>query len=78
MSMIYFLSVRCPSNLDQKLRIIKNFFFCVDMTINTDETEVMIIKSKEITYTNFVYNNNNLEEVTSYKYLKIDLHDILH
>ena len=43
------------------------------MTINTDKTKVMIIKSKD-TYTNFVYDNNNLEEVSSYKYLGIDIH----
>ena len=43
------------------------------MTINTDKTKFMIIKSKD-TYTNFVYNNNNLEEVSSYKYLGIDIH----
>lgn len=34
----------------------------------------MIIKSKKATYTNFVYDNNNLEEVSSYKYLSIDTH----
>ena len=34
----------------------------------------MIIKSKKDTYTNFVYDNSNLEEVSSYKYLGIDIH----
>ena len=34
----------------------------------------MIIKSKKDTYTNFVYNNSNLEEVSSYKYPRIDIH----
>ena len=34
----------------------------------------MIIKSKKNTYSNFVYDNNNLEEVSSYKYLGIDIH----
>jgi hypothetical protein len=34
----------------------------------------MIIKSKKITYTNVVYDNNNLVEVNSYKYLGIYLH----
>jgi len=37
------------------------------MTVNMDEKNVMIIKSKNITYANFVYDNNFLEEVTSYK-----------
>ena len=34
----------------------------------------MIIKSKKDTYTNFVYENSNLEEVSSYKYLGIGIH----
>jgi hypothetical protein len=34
----------------------------------------MIIKSNKITYNNFVYDNNILEEVPSYKYLGIDIH----
>ena len=34
----------------------------------------MIIKSNKITYGTFVYDNNNLEEVTSDKYLRIDIH----
>jgi hypothetical protein len=38
------------------------------MTVNTDKTKVMIIKSNKITY------NNILEEVPSYKYLGIDIH----
>jgi hypothetical protein len=46
----------------------------MSMVINTHKTKVLIIKSKNITYTNFVYDNNNLEETTSYKYLEIDLH----
>ena len=33
----------------------------------------MIIKSK-VTYANFVYDNRNLEEVSSYKYVGIDIH----
>jgi len=34
----------------------------------------MIVKSKKVTYANFVYDNINLEEVSSYKYLGIDIH----
>ena len=34
----------------------------------------MIIKSKKDTYGNLIYDNRNLEEVTSYKYLGIDIH----
>ena len=44
------------------------------MTINTEKTKFMIIKSKKDTYVNFVYDNSNLEEVSSYKYLGIDIH----
>ena len=65
---------RCPSDLDKKLRLLKDFFSTMGMTINTDKTKIMIIKPKEETYTNFVYDNSNLEEVSSYKYLRIDIH----
>ena len=44
------------------------------MTINADKTKFMIIKSKKDTYANFVYDNSNLEEVSSHKYLGIDIH----
>jgi len=44
------------------------------MIVNTDKTKVMIIKSKKETYANFMYDNNNLEEVYSDKYLGIDIH----
>ena len=44
------------------------------MTVNTNKTQVMIIKSKKDTYANLVYDNRNSEEVSSYKYLGIDIH----
>jgi hypothetical protein len=44
------------------------------MTINIDKMKVMIIKSKTIMYNTFIYDNNNLEEVPSYKYLSINIH----
>ena len=34
----------------------------------------MLIISKQDTYANLIYDNRNLEEVTSYKYLGIDIH----
>ena len=34
----------------------------------------MIIKSKKDTYANFIYDKRNLEEATSYKDLRIDIH----
>ena len=33
----------------------------------------LVIKSKKDTYANCVYDNRNLEEVSSYKYLGIDI-----
>ena len=44
------------------------------MIVDIDKTKVMFIKSKKVTYANFVNDNRNLEEVTSYKYLGIDIH----
>ena len=35
---------------------------------------VMIIKTKKDTYANFVYDNSNVEKMSSYKYLGIDIH----
>ena len=66
--------VRSPYDLDKQQKILKDFFSSMCMTINTNKLNVMIIKSQRITYVNFVYDNNNLEEVTSYKYLIINLH----
>jgi len=65
---------RFPPDLDKQLRLLKDFFSTMGMTINTDKTKVMIIKSKKDTSANFVYDNRNLEEVSSYKYLGIDIH----
>ena len=44
------------------------------MSVNTNKTKFLIIKSKKDTYINFVYDNTNLEGVSSYKYLGIDIH----
>ena len=63
-----------PSDLDKKLRLLKDFCSTMGKTVNTHKTKVMIIKSKKDTYANFMYDNNNFEEVYSYKYLKIDIH----
>ena len=41
--------------------------------INTDKKKNMITKSKNDTYTNFICDNSNIHEVTSYKYLGIDI-----
>ena len=43
---------RRPSDLDKQLRILKDFFSTMGMTVNTDKTKIMIIKSKKDTYAN--------------------------
>jgi hypothetical protein len=68
------LMERSPHDLENQLRILKDFFSNMGMTVNTDKTKAMIIKSNKIPYDTFVYDNNKLEEVTSYKYLGIDIH----
>jgi len=68
------LMVMCPYDLENQLRILKDFCTNMGMTVNTNKTKVMIIKSNKGTYENFIYDNNNLEEVTSYKYLGINFH----
>ena len=44
------------------------------MTVNNDKTRIMIIKYKKDTYENSIYDKKNLEELSSYKYLRIDIH----
>jgi hypothetical protein len=61
-------------DLGKQLITLKDFCSSIGMTVNTDKTKVMIIKSKRITYDTFVYDNNNLEEVPSYMYLGIYIH----
>jgi hypothetical protein len=68
------LMAMSPHDLENQLRILKDFFSNMCMTLNTDKTKVMIIKSNKIPYHTFVYDNNKLEEVTSYKYLGTDIH----
>jgi hypothetical protein len=55
---------RSPHNLGKQLRILKDFCSNMGITVNIDKTKVMIIKSNNITYDTFIY-DNNLEEVTS-------------
>ena len=60
------LMALCPSEINKQLRIIKDFFSNMGMVVNTDKTKITIIKSKKDTYANFIDDNINLEEVTSY------------
>jgi hypothetical protein len=57
------LMEKSPYDLGKQLIILKDFCSSMGMTVNTDKTKVMIIKSKNITYDTFVYDNNSLEEV---------------
>ena len=59
---------------DKELRILKDLFCNMGMIANIDKTNVIIIKSENVAYTNFIYENDNLEEVSSYKYHGIDIH----
>ena len=59
------LMERSPHDLEKQLRILKDFCSNIGMAINIDKTNVMIIKSNNITYDTFIDDNNNLEEVTS-------------
>ena len=65
---------RCPYDLDKQLRILEYFCSNMGMIVNIDKIKITIIKSKKDTYANFIYDNRNIEEVTSYTYLKIDIH----
>ena len=68
------LMERHPFDLDKQLRILKYFFSNMGMSVNTNKTKIMIIKYKKDSYANFIYDNRNIEEVSSYKYLGIDIH----
>jgi hypothetical protein len=68
------LMAKSPYDLGKQLIIIKDFCSSVGMTMNINKTKVTIIKSKRSTYDTFVYDNNGLEEVPSYKYLGINIH----
>jgi hypothetical protein len=67
---------RCPSDPNKKVRILYYLYYCTSILVNIDKEKVMIIKSKKIAYKNIASNNNNLEEVNSYKYLGVYLHQL--
>jgi hypothetical protein len=66
--------MKSPYDLGKQLIILKDLCSSMGVTVSTDKSKVVIIKSKNITYNTFVYDNNSLEEVPSYKYLGIDVH----
>lgn len=59
--------------MDKQLKTLHDYCSKMGMTFNTDNTKIMIIRSKKITHGNFVYDNNCLDQVSSYKYLGIDI-----
>jgi hypothetical protein len=71
------LMEKIPYDLSRQLITLKDFYSSMVMTVNTDKTKVIIIKSKGITYNTSFYENNNLEEVPSYNYLGIYIHQNL-
>jgi hypothetical protein len=68
------LMERIPHDLENQLRILKDFFSNMGMTLNIHKNKVIIIKSNNITYDTFIYEKNNLGEVTSYEYIGIYIH----
>ena len=54
-------------DLEKELKTLKTFCSSMGMTVNIDKSKVMIIKSQNMTYVSFMYDENNLEEVTSCK-----------
>jgi hypothetical protein len=56
---------RSPHDIENRLIILKDFCSNMGMNVNIDKTKVMIIKSNKIPYDTFIYDKNNLEEVTS-------------
>ena len=65
---------RSPYDLNKQLKFLKEFCSNMCMIVNTNKTKGMIIESQKITYYNFMYDNDNLEEVTSYKDLTSDFY----
>jgi hypothetical protein len=68
------LMARSPHDLENQVRILKDFCSNMGMTVNTDNSKVMITNSNKIPYDTFVYENDNLKELISYKYLGNDIH----
>jgi len=48
-----FLILKIPYNIGKKIITLKEFCYNVGMIVNTNQTKVMIIKSKRITYDTF-------------------------
>ena len=55
------LLAKSHDDLDKQLKILHVYCSNTGMTVNTDKTKIMIIKSKKITHGGFVYDNNCLD-----------------
>ena len=66
------LLAKSHDDLDKPLKNPHVYCSKMGMTVYTDKTKVMIIKSKNISHGSFIYDNHCLEQVSSYKYLGID------
>jgi hypothetical protein len=53
------LMARSPYDIDNKLKILNDFYSTIGMIVNTNKTNVMIVKLKKNTYDNFMYDNKN-------------------
>ena len=52
------LMARSPHDLENQLRILKDFSSNMGMIVNIDKTKVILIKSNNITYDTFVYDSS--------------------
>ena len=68
------LLARSQYDLNKHLRILQYYYSKMGIAFNTEKTKLMIIKFKKTNYNNFIYDNNCLEKIYSYKYLGIYLH----
>ena len=59
--------------LDKYLKALHVYYSKMGMAVNINKTKFMIIKSKKITHGSLVYDKHNLEHISSYKYLGIDI-----
>ena len=69
-----FLLGKIPYDLGKQLIILQYLYFKMGMPINTKKIKFMIIKSRKIAHDAFINENNNLDVVSSYKYLGVDIH----
>jgi hypothetical protein len=55
-----------PHDIENQLRILNHFCSNMGITVSTDKTKVMIIKSNKILSYTLIYDKNNLKKVILY------------